>query len=132
MLFILDQEVKFSPQLHPACLPFNEYSLGYPSLGKTYLIAGWGRTNGTDPYSSSNDLQNALNTVVDCKTWVDKLCSCSYTNLNTSIFCSSKWNFVSGCVRAVFPVHFSSLLWFIVRTRLSCSFVYLEQWTINE
>ena len=90
MLFILDREVTFSPQIQPACLPFNESPIDYPSLNKTYLIAGWGRTNGTDPYSLSNDLQNSLNTVVNCQTWLDKLCKCVHPNLNRSIFCSGK------------------------------------------
>jgi hypothetical protein len=80
MLFILDQPIDpFTREIQPACLPFNQSPKDYPPLNSTNLIAGWGLTNGTDKNSYPNDLQNALNRVVDCSEY----------NLNTRIICSS-------------------------------------------
>ena len=81
MLFILDQPINlFTPEIQPACLPFNQSSINYPPPSSTNLIAGWGMTDGFDDNSLPNDLQNALNQVIDCSEY----------NISTSIICSSK------------------------------------------
>jgi hypothetical protein len=81
MLFILDQPINpFTPEIQPACLPFNQSATNYPTINSTNLIAGWGLTKGSDERSFPNDLQNALNKVVDC----------SGFGMSTRIICSSK------------------------------------------
>ena len=67
MLFILDQPIdKFTNEIQPACLPFNQSPIDYPPPNSISLIAGWGLTNGFDDNSLAKDLQNALNKVIDC------------------------------------------------------------------
>jgi hypothetical protein len=82
ILFLLDKPIdEFTDEIQPACLPFNQSSIDYPPPDSTSLISGWGQTNGTDDNSLANDLQNALNKVVDCKV--------VYTqSITTSIICS--------------------------------------------
>ena len=89
MLFILDQPIdKFTNEIQPACLPFNQSAIDYPPPNSTSLIAGWGLT---EVNTLANNLQNALNKVIDCKDYISK-------SINTkSIICScivrKKFNF---------------------------------------
>ena len=83
MLFILDQPIdKFTNEIQPACLPFNQSAKDYPPPNSTSLIAGWGLTNGIIDNSLADDLQNALNKVIDCKDYSKSIntksiiCSC--------------------------------------------------------
>ncbi len=107
MLFILDQPIdEFTDEIQPACLPFNQSPIDYPPPNSTSLIAGWGRTNGTDDNSLANDLQNALNKVIDCKDFYTKsikttsiICSCiARRKLN---FCMAKNIHYHGRFRSI-------------------------------
>ena len=80
MLFILDQPINpFTDEIQPACLPFNQSPTNFPRPNSTSLIAGWGVTN---DFALANDLQNALNKVIDCKDYILKSIN------TTSIICS--------------------------------------------
>ena len=86
LLYILNSPVTFTKEIQPACLPFNKSSINYPTNGSTALIAGWGLTDGSDPNSISNVLQNALVQMFDCKE--------ANANISDTIICSCN-NFVS-------------------------------------
>ena len=99
LLFNLDKPIdKFTDEIQPACLPFNQSAIDYPPPNSTSLIAGWGLT---EVNTLADDLQNALNKVIDCKDFFTKsikttsiICSCIVRKkikflqqiLNTSYF----------------------------------------------
>jgi hypothetical protein len=77
LLYILDSPVTFTNEIQPACLPFDKSPYNYPYIGSTVLIAGWGLTDGSDPNSIADVLQNALVQISSCTAGISESFFCS-------------------------------------------------------